>query len=76
MKVIKIIKLTKKGKDITDMGIPKGAKLFVIWIGPKAPFGDNHQLLKVRIDNGTEDLSFMPEAIVRDTEINFKEVKK
>jgi len=36
---------------------------------PKAPFPPHHQLLKVRVDNGTGHLNLCPETVVRNTEI-------
>jgi len=76
MKITKTIELVKEGKDLEGIIIPKGTRLFVILELPKAPFGDNHRLLKVRVDNGTGILKLMPETVVRDTEIKFKDVKK
>ena len=67
--VIREIILKKASQDIRGVGIPKGTRLFVIQELPKAPFGDHHRLLKVRVDNGTGYVDMCPETVVRDTEI-------
>ncbi len=69
MKILKTIELTEDCKDIKGVGIPKGTKLYIVWIGDKAPFGDGHRLMKCRVDNGTGHMDLMPETVVRDTEI-------
>lgn len=69
-KVIREIVVKKDNVcDIKGIGVPKGTKLFVLWEGQKAPFGEGHKLLKVRVDNGTGMLDLMPETIVRDKEV-------
>ena len=73
LKIIKTITLTKEGQDIKNVGIPKGTKLHITWIADKAPFGDGHRLMQARVDNGTGHLQYMPEIVVRDTEIEFQE---
>jgi len=69
MKPIREIVVNKDCKDIKGIGIPKGTKLYVMKEGPIAPFGKHHRVLVVRVDNGTGDLSLMPETAVRDKEI-------
>lgn len=69
IKVIREIITKKESQDIKGVGIPKGTKLFVIQELPKAPFGNNHRLLKVRVDNGTGYIDLCPETVVRDIEV-------
>lgn len=70
LKSLRKIIVKKDCKDIKGWTIPKGTTLHVVDDSlPKAPFGDNHQILVVRIDNGTGDLKLMPEAFVRDKDI-------
>ena len=68
-KVIREIITKKPCNDIKGTGIRKGTRLFVIEELPKAPFGDHHRLLKVRVDNGTGNIDLCPETVVRDTEV-------
>ena len=67
--MVEVIVKKERAVDIEGKGIPKGTKLFVIKELPKAPFGEHHRLLLVRVDNGTGHLDLMPETCVRDTEI-------
>lgn len=69
MRVIKKIETKEDCFDLKGTKIPKGTMLHVTWIGEKAPFGDGHRLMKVRVDNGTGHLDLMPETVVRDTEV-------
>ena len=75
MKVIRILQLLEKAKDVKEWEIPEGTILNVIKEGPVAPFGNHHRLLLVRVDNGTGDLKLMPETAVRDKDIKFKILK-
>lgn len=67
--VIREITTKSESRDLKGVGIPKGTRLLVVEELPKAPFGDHHRLLKVRVDNGTGDIELMPETVVRDTEV-------
>jgi len=69
MKAIKEFVTQEESKDIEGRIIPKGTKLHVIKQLPKAPFGDNHHLLIVRVDNGTGILKLMLKTTIRDTEV-------
>jgi len=58
-------------KDIVDlrgMTIPKGTTLFIIAEGPEHP-SKGYKVLKVRVDNGTGDLSLMPETAIRNNQL-------
>ena len=74
-KPIREIILKEEGQDIKGWKIPKDTRLFVMKELPKAPFPPFHQLLKVRVDNGTGILDLMPETVVRDIEIQNPEVR-
>ena len=75
MNIIRKIRTTKYAKDLKGIGIPKGTTLYVIKEGPNALFGEHHKLLVVRIDNGIGHLDLMPETVIRDTDVSFKEIK-
>jgi len=76
MKSIRVIKTTEEAKDIKGIGIPKGTTLYVMKEGPKAPFGEHHRVMVVRVENGTNDLDLMPEIAIRDTEVPHKDISK
>lgn len=76
IKVLQTVQTTENAKDIEGFGISKGTILHVTAEGPKAPFGDGHKVLVVRVDNGTGHLDLMPETAIRNTEVPFKVIKK
>lgn len=66
---LRAITLDKDISAIDGWKISKGTTIHVVNDSlPKHPTL-NYQLLVVRVDNGTGDLTYMPEAVIRDTEI-------
>lgn len=58
----------KEVMDLKGWTIPKGTKLHVMKEGPVHPT-EGHKVLLCRVDNGTDNLSLMPETIVHNTEV-------